>query len=622
MSANNDSISRISLENVKNQVTFSNVSSQNSSNLSLVDLNNSGGHSHAIDGSTNCDPSKISSEKIPNVNHFGIDIQDRIATCSSTQKSVPLSHSSVVSLDLDSQPPDEKSDKAETPGKDGENLSVGKKYFIVSTLCLAVFLSSLDSTMVSTALPSIANEFQALSSVSWIVTSNLLCTTAFQPLYGRMSNIFGRKESLMFSIVIFVLGSIISGVAKSIPTLIISRGITGMGGAGISVMVNIVISDLVSMQDRGKYAGLIGVAFGIASVTGPLLGGVFSDKLSWRWCFYINIPIGVFIFLIFWKTLHLSSPVGNWKDKMRRIDFLGLALIVAGLTMIILAMNWGGVQYSWTSPIVLCLFIFGFIFIVIFSLVELYFAKEPILPLRLFKIRNVWAIVIIQLAIGSVMYNVIYYMPMYYSVVYNGNGSSSGLFLLPFIIGMVITSLGCGLAISYTGRYKIYIQVGSLMVTTGLGLISTFSSTIARYKQVIYLAITGLGISLINQPAIICIQVSSGPKNLATATATIIFFRILAGTLGISLFSALLKNHLDSKLADFTSIYPEYTSYAENAKLSIESIYNSSTPLIARTSIVDAYVKSIEFVFRILTPIAGIGFLLSFILIHINFTRK
>ncbi|OMJ09687.1 putative MFS-type transporter [Smittium culicis] len=506
-------------------------------------------------------------------------------------------------------------------GEGRQDLSVAKKYLIVSILCLAVFLSSLDSTMVSTALPTIANEFNALSTVSWIVTSNLLCTTAFQPLYGRISDIFGRKLTLLFSLSIFLIGSIISGFAKSIPTLIVSRGITGAGGAGISVMVNVVISDIVSMQDRGKYAGLIGVAFGIASVTGPLLGGVFADKLTWRWCFYINIPITILIMAAVQLIVHLGSPKGNYKEKIRRIDFLGIFLILSSLTLIILAINWGGVFYPWKSPLVISSIVCGIILLAFFCLVELKYANEPIIPLNLFKIRNVWSVLAIQLCVGSVMYICIYYMPIYYSVVYNGSASASGLFLLPFIIAMVISSVSCGLLISYTGYYKIFIQIGTLSITVALGLISTFNTTIARYKQIIYLFMAGIGISLCNQPMIICIQASTEPKYLATSTATLIFFRILSGTLGISLFSTILKNELNSRLASFVSLNPDFATFAENSKQSIESIYSPETPLAARVGIVHAYVKSIEFVFYVLIPIVGVGLILSFVLKHIPFKK-
>ncbi|PVU87131.1 hypothetical protein BB559_006207 [Furculomyces boomerangus] len=488
-------------------------------------------------------------------------------------------------------------------------LSNRRKYIIVAGLCMSLFLSVLDRTIVSTVLPTIGNKFNALSSISWVLVSNLLTSTAFQPLYGKLSDIFGRKQSLLFTIIVFGVGSIISGCANNITTLIISRGITGIGAAGISVLIQIIISEIVTVRERGKFASLTSATFGVASLAGPLLGGIIADRLSWRWCFFINLPIGAIATVVIITLVKVKPTKGSMKEKVKKIDFLGMLLFLIGLTLILLALNLGGVSFPWKSPLVVSFFIVGFIILCIFVLVEMKFAVQPIIPMYLFRNRNVVCLILALFLASFGMYGVTYYMPLYYTVVHNGTAEMSGVFLVPYIITYVIFSIGSGNLISRTGHTVRFFQVGTFIAVVGQVLTSTLSATTPRALQILYLAISGVGTGCYTQSIMVSTQASVEPKDLAVVTSLIMFAFFSSGAISVSIISTILKANLNARLAEFASQYPEYTDIIEASKNNAKVAYDASTTYTARNGIIDAYVKSLQRVFIVTAVIVAVAFI-------------
>ncbi|RIB07105.1 major facilitator superfamily domain-containing protein [Gigaspora rosea] len=378
----------------------------------------------------------------------------------------------------------------------------------------------MDQTIVATALPVIALEFKALDQIVWVGTSYIL-ETAFQPIYGGLSNIFGRKPVFLIAIFLFELGSLLCGLSVNMTMLIISRGIAGLG------LVLTIISEIVPVQERGKYQGMIGGCFGIASVVGPLLGGVLTDKVSWRWAFLINIPLGVITFISVIFLLQLPSPTGSLWSKLLRIDWWGAFTLVVATILLLLSLNWAGTKYEWNDPIIIILLCLGSIGYIIFILIEAKFAEEPIAPLYLFKDLKLVACFSVTLFHGMVFFSLVLFIPLYFQVVKSESASTSGLELLPLIMGIVIMAIFSGQVISRTVffTYGTFCVFGSILMAVGSGLVSTFTEDSSKSEIVIYSLIAGIGIGLIIQITILAGQGIAEPKDIATVTSLVAFFR-------------------------------------------------------------------------------------------------
>ncbi|KAF8962048.1 hypothetical protein BGZ46_001232, partial [Entomortierella lignicola] len=409
------------------------------------------------------------------------------------------------------------SSKSEPQDTNGETTTLPFKELIVVFigLMLGVFLASLDQTIVSVCTTKIANDFHSLNDIPWVGTAYLLTSTSFQPLYGRFSDIFGRKTTFLFGITVFLIGSALCGAAQNMTWMIIARGIAGIGSGGIMSMVMIIITDIVSLRERGKYQGMIGAAFGFSSVIGPLLGGVLSDKASWRWAFFINLPIGAITIFTVVKVLHLPHTSGSFKEKIKRIDFLGSIALIAGLVMVLLPLNWGGSTYAWNSPLVIGLFCAGGAVLGIFCLIEWKQASEPIIPFRLFKSRTNSAVFATSLFLGMGFFGVMFFLPLYYQIVHKETATQAGLEMLPLIVGLLIASIGSGVLISKTGYYRPFIWVGLAIATVGCGLLTLLSVDSSRGVEIAYLFIVGLGVGFCMQTVALAIQSSVEPKDIA-----------------------------------------------------------------------------------------------------------
>ncbi|KAI8916447.1 major facilitator superfamily domain-containing protein, partial [Entophlyctis helioformis] len=373
-------------------------------------------------------------------------------------------------------------------------------------MAMAILLASLDQTIVSTAIPAIIKDFQALDRIAWIGTGYLLTSTSFAPLYGKFADIFGRKSSFLFAIIVFLVGSVICGIAPSMDWLIVGRAIAGVGGGGIFSLVIIIISDIVSFRDRGKYQGIIGAVFGLSSVIGPLVGGAFTDNLSWRWCFFINIPVGIITIIVIVFLLKFPPTEGSIASKIKRIDFLGTFVIISAVIALLIPLQYGGDKWEWTDAKTIgCLCLSAALFIA-FIFVELKVAAEPVVPGSLFENVSVYMFLLISFFIGGAFIGLIYYLPSYFQSVNGDSATQAGLETIPLVGGVVLLSILSGQLVSRYGYYVPFLYFGSVVLTLGIALCSTFNQYTTRAQQVGYLIIAGCGLGSMLQIRVIGIQ--------------------------------------------------------------------------------------------------------------------
>ena len=333
---------------------------------------------------------------------------------------------------------------------------------VFAALMLVMLMASLDSTIVSTALPTIVGSLGGISKLSWVVTAYLLTSTITTPLAGKLGDMYGRKLILQIALVVFLLGSVLCGLSENMTELIAFRGLQGLGGGALLVSTQAVIGDIVSPRDRGRYSGLMGAVFGVSTVVGPLLGGLFVDHLSWRWIFYINVPIGIVAFGVL--QIVLSAPAARIQ---RTIDYLGMTLLAGGLTAIVLYTSLGGSTHAWGSAPMVALLVFGIARSVGFVLAERV-AKEPILPLTLFRNRVFSVASLVGFIVGFALFGSVTYIPLYLQVVKGSSPTESGLQMLPLMAGVLIASIGSGQLITRTGRYKVFPIVGTALMVVGM----------------------------------------------------------------------------------------------------------------------------------------------------------
>jgi EmrB/QacA subfamily drug resistance transporter len=427
---------------------------------------------------------------------------------------------------------------AELPSR----ISHEKVRVVFGGLLLVMLLAALDSTIVATALPTIVKELGGLDHISWVVTAYLLAQTIVTPIYGKLGDLYGRKRVLQFAIVIFLIGSALCGLSQTMTHLILFRAIQGFGGGGLMVTTQAVVGDIIPARDRGRYQGIFGAAFGVASIAGPLLGGYFTTNLTWRWIFYINLPLGILALVVLAATLPAQTSF-----LRHAVDYAGAALLAAALAAVVLVTDLGGTEYPFSSPFMIGLIILAVVALVAFLFVEGR-AAEPILPLHLFRIRDVWVTSVVGLIIGFALLGSVTYLPLFLQIVKGLSPTASGLRMVPLMGGTLVTSILAGQIVSRTGRYKIFPIIGTTLVTLSLFLISRMTIETSIFTASLYMLLLGLGLGFVMQVLIIAVQNAVDYHDLGVATSNAILFRFIGGSLGTALLGAVLATQLNKNI--------------------------------------------------------------------------
>jgi EmrB/QacA subfamily drug resistance transporter len=470
-------------------------------------------------------------------------------------------------------------------------------------LMMAVLLAALDQTIVSTALPTIVGDLNGLEHISWVITAYILAATIGLPIYGKLGDLIGRKSIFVFAIAVFLAGSVLSGLAQNMVQLIMFRALQGVGGGGLMIGAQAIIADLVSPRERGKYMGLIGGAFGLASISGPLLGGFITDYWSWRWVFYINLPLGAAALAVIIPSLQLRKPGG----PRPRLDYPGTALLAAASAAVILLTSWAGTIYAWDSPVIIGLGAGAVVAVVLFAAVERR-AAEPVLPLRLFRNRNFALPTLIGIAVGIAMFSTIAYMPTFLQMVNGATAIQSGLMMIPMVAGMLTATIGSGQLISHTGRYKIYPVLGAVLIIAGLVLLSRISDTTPYAFTAAGMVVMGLGLGCIMQNLVLIVQNSVPQRTMGAAISTTNYFRQIGATFGISLFGSIFINRLAGQFAGAPAGVPDVGTAGFS---SLSPAVLRAMPAPVRTAIAHAFGQAMPPIFLLAVPLIVVALVLA-----------
>jgi EmrB/QacA subfamily drug resistance transporter len=469
-------------------------------------------------------------------------------------------------------------------------------------LMLVMFLAALDQTIVATALPTIVTDLGGLNHISWVVTAYLLAQTVVTPLYGKLGDMYGRKIVLQAALIVFLLGSALCGLSQNLDELIAFRALQGLGGGGLIVSAQAAIGDVVPPRERGRYTGLFGAVFGLASIAGPLLGGFLTTNLSWRWIFYVNLPLGVFALFVLAATLPAAS-----ERVHHTIDYAGTALLAAGLAGIVLATSLGGTSYAWGSPTIVGLAIGGAVLLALFGLFERR-APEPVLPPRLFR-NQVFAVTsLVGLIIGFALFGAVTYLPLFLQVVKGATPTGSGLQLVPLMGGLLVTSIVSGQVITRTGRYKPFPIVGTGVMVVGLYLLSTIEASSSQGLIYLFMFVLGLGLGMVMQVLVLAVQNAVDYSDLGVATSGATLFRSIGGSLGTATLGAIFSNRLSTEL--HTYLPRSVAAHTGNgAQVNPQQIAHLPAPL--REGYLHAFTNSLSTVFLVASAITVAAFLAS-----------
>ncbi|PRZ41521.1 EmrB/QacA subfamily drug resistance transporter [Antricoccus suffuscus] len=480
-------------------------------------------------------------------------------------------------------------------------------WVIFSALLAGMLLASLDQTIVSTALPTIVGKLGGVEHQAWVTTAYLLATTLVMPIYGKLGDILGRRRLFLFAIAIFTLGSAGAAFSGSFWAFIASRAVQGLGGGGMMILSQAIIADIVPAKDRGKYMGPLGALFGISAVAGPLLGGLFVDHLTWEWCFYINLPIGLIAFAVAYFALKLPN-----KRPERKIDFAGIVALSLATTGLIFFTDFGGnATFGWGSPITWLIFAGMAVAAIAFVAIERR-ADDPVMPLSLFRSRIFVNATAIGFVLGLGMFAALAFLPTFLQMSSGASAAASGLLMLPLMGGLMITAIGSGIAISKTGKYRIYPIVGSALTAGALVWMTTLAASTPIWLVCVMMFIFGLGLGCIMQVIVLIVQNSVPPQDIGAATSTNNYFREVGASLGVAIFGSIFTTKLASNLQGVFTAAGASPEQAGKASASLDPSVMNSLPGPVRDGIVTAYADSLAPVFWYLLPFMVIALILAF----------
>jgi EmrB/QacA subfamily drug resistance transporter len=514
------------------------------------------------------------------------------------------------------QSPDKQHPK--THAADAEGYLSHKQILVVmGGLMAGMFLGALDQSIVATALPTITSDLGGLSKLSWVVTAYMVTATAVTPLWGKISDLYGRRPIFQAAIVIFLAGSLLSGLSQDIGQLIVFRAVQGIGGGGLFALAMATMGDVVPPRERGKYGGYFGAVFGVSSVLGPVLGGFFADGPGWRWIFYVNIPIGGAALVVTSMALRIHHV-----RRQHKIDYLGATSIVGAVSSFLLYTSWAGPDHGWGSTLAVALLAIGFALSIAFVFIELH-AAEPIIPMELFRnsifsISNVFGFII-----GFAMFGVIVFMPVYLQVVDDMSPTKSGLALLPMVVGIFSTSISSGIAMSSTGRYKVFPVVGATTIAVALYLLSTMTVSTQYWHVAIFMYVFGAGLGLTMQTIVTAVQNSVDRKHMGSGTSAVMFFRQMGGTFGAAVFGAILTSRLAVHMASEFQGTSAPTAGGGNVTGNVDAIKHlKSVAPVVYHKVLDAFALSLHDVFLSALPVVVIALIVALFIKEIPLKKR
>jgi EmrB/QacA subfamily drug resistance transporter len=489
-----------------------------------------------------------------------------------------------------------------------EQLSHRQILLVYTGLMLGMLLAALDQTIVSTALPTIVGDLGGLSRYAWVGTAYILAQTISTPMYGKLGDLYGRKRLLRIAIVIFLLGSILCGLAQDMNQLIAFRALQGLGAGGLIVSAFAVIGDVVPPRERGRYQGYMGGVFAFASVLGPLIGGFLVDNFSWRWVFYVNVPVGIVALIVVGAVL--PEIAGR---KAHRLDIEGAVLLIVWAGLLTLGLTWGGTTYPWGSGTIISIFAVGVVAIVLFVLQERR-AAEPIIPLHLFRNSIFSCSATIGFLVACAMFGAIFYLPLFLQIVQGATPTSSGLRLLPLMAGLLVASISSGRAITRMGRYRPFPIAGTALIAVGMWLLSRISATTSYASVSVGMVVLGVGLGLVMPVLVLAVQNAVDHRDMGAATASTTFFRSIGGSFGIAIFGAIFVNRLAYWLPKTMPVTAHLTNGKIAGLLHENPVQLKRLPPAIHTGLVEGIANSLQTVFLWAIPLGVVAFLVSLLL--------